>query len=156
MTRGKLGYLTATCILAQRISTNFVLAFDEWLRKNPINLVKHNKHNQCQQPVFNLTHLHGLEVEPLSYVAVAMSVLKVTWHFLPVQFFSLFWFIRPQFQTSQLFDQHGAVAFHAALQHIGFNANRQVTITQNGFNTILDLTTVHEDDLDRLPKHPKA
>lgn len=46
-----------------------------------------------------------------------------------------------------------AVAFRAALQRIGFNAATQDAINENGFLTILDLTTVEEDDLDRLPKH---
>jgi hypothetical protein len=35
-----------------------------------------------------------------------------------------------------------AVAFHAALQHIGFNPNTQAAINQNGVNVIVDLTTV--------------
>jgi hypothetical protein len=46
------------------------------------------------------------------------------------------------------------VAFCAALTCcIGFNDPTQVALNQNGFNTILDLSTVHESDLDRLPKH---
>jgi hypothetical protein len=46
-----------------------------------------------------------------------------------------------------------ANAFRAALGRIGFNAQTQDAMNENGFLTILDLTTVEEDDLDRLPKH---
>jgi hypothetical protein len=46
-----------------------------------------------------------------------------------------------------------AVAFRTALGRIGFNANTQLALEQNGFSTIMDLTTVHESDLDQLPKH---
>lgn len=49
-----------------------------------------------------------------------------------------------------------AVGFRAALQRIGFNQNTQAAINQNGFNVIADLTTVQEDNLDRLPKHLEA
>jgi hypothetical protein len=46
-----------------------------------------------------------------------------------------------------------ANTFRAALGRIGFNAQTQDAMNENGFMTILDLTTVEEDDLDRLPKH---
>lgn len=46
-----------------------------------------------------------------------------------------------------------AIAFRAALQRIGFNAAMQDAINENGFLTILDLTTVEKDDLNHLPKH---
>jgi hypothetical protein len=49
-----------------------------------------------------------------------------------------------------------AVAFRAALTRIGFNDPTQLALNQNGFETILDLTTVHESDLDKLPKHLDA
>ena len=46
-----------------------------------------------------------------------------------------------------------AVAFRAALQRIGFNVATQNAINENGFDTIVDLVSVSEADLDRLPKH---
>jgi hypothetical protein len=49
-----------------------------------------------------------------------------------------------------------ANAFRAALQRIGFNARTHAAINKNGFETILDLATVQEDDLDHLPKHLEA
>jgi hypothetical protein len=49
-----------------------------------------------------------------------------------------------------------AVAFHAALQWIGFNVATQNAINENGFDTIVDLVSVSEEDLDRLPKHLKS
>lgn len=47
-------------------------------------------------------------------------------------------------------------AFRAALQRIGINAPTRTAINENGFETIIDLATVQEDDLDRLPKHLEA
>jgi hypothetical protein len=45
-------------------------------------------------------------------------------------------------------------AFHgAALTRIGFSAQMRDAINQNGFETLLDLVTVQEEDLDKLPKH---
>ena len=49
-----------------------------------------------------------------------------------------------------------ANAFCSALQRIGFNARTHAVINENGFETILDLATVQEDDLNRLPKHLEA
>ena len=49
-----------------------------------------------------------------------------------------------------------AIAFRAALDRIGFNQQTQLALNQNGFETIMDLTTVHESDLDKLPKHLDA
>ena len=46
--------------------------------------------------------------------------------------------------------------FRTALQRIGFNAPTRTAIFENGFETILDLANVQEDDLDRLPKHLEA
>jgi hypothetical protein len=46
-----------------------------------------------------------------------------------------------------------AVTFRSALERIGFNANTRSALNQNGFNEILDLLSVQEEDLDRLPKH---
>ena len=46
-----------------------------------------------------------------------------------------------------------ANAFRNALGRIGFNAAMRNAINENGFETILDLATVQEQDLDRLPKH---
>jgi len=46
-----------------------------------------------------------------------------------------------------------AVAFRAALERIGFNDATINAINENGFETILDLITVEDEDLDRLPKH---
>ena len=47
-------------------------------------------------------------------------------------------------------------AFHTALQQISFNAATHMVIFKNGFETILDLATVQEEDLDKLPKHLEA
>lgn len=49
-----------------------------------------------------------------------------------------------------------AVAFRAALARIGFNDPTQLALNQNGFETLADLLTVHESDLDKLPKHLDA
>jgi hypothetical protein len=49
-----------------------------------------------------------------------------------------------------------AQAFRSALQRIGINAPTRAAINENGFETIIDLSTVQEDDLDRLPKHLEA
>jgi hypothetical protein len=46
-----------------------------------------------------------------------------------------------------------AVTFRSALERIGLNAATRTAFNENGFNEILDLITVQEDDLDRLPKH---
>jgi hypothetical protein len=46
-----------------------------------------------------------------------------------------------------------AVTFRSALERIGFNANTRTALNENGFNEILDLISVQEEDLDRLPKH---
>ena len=46
-----------------------------------------------------------------------------------------------------------ANAFCTALQWIGINAQTRATINENGFETILDLATVQEEDRNRLPKH---
>jgi len=46
-----------------------------------------------------------------------------------------------------------ANAFRNALGRIGFNVATRNAINENGFETILDLATVQEQDLDRLPKH---
>ena len=46
-----------------------------------------------------------------------------------------------------------AVAFRAALQQIGFNVATQEAINENGFETMEDLVSISEEDLDRLPKH---
>jgi hypothetical protein len=46
-----------------------------------------------------------------------------------------------------------AVTFRAALQRMGFNVATQNAINENGFDTIIDLLSVSEEDLDRLPKH---
>jgi hypothetical protein len=47
-------------------------------------------------------------------------------------------------------------AFSAALGRIGINPVTRAAISNNGFATILDLVTVQEENLDRLPKHLKA
>ena len=44
-------------------------------------------------------------------------------------------------------------AFTAALGRIGMNAPTRAAIADNGFATILDLITVQDEDLDKLPKH---
>lgn len=44
-------------------------------------------------------------------------------------------------------------AFTNALDRIGFNAPTRAAMVDNGFLTILDLASVQEADLDRLPKH---
>ena len=49
-----------------------------------------------------------------------------------------------------------ANAFHTALQQIGINAQMHAAINENGFEMILDLATVQEEDLDRLPKQLEA
>jgi hypothetical protein len=49
-----------------------------------------------------------------------------------------------------------ANAFRNALGRIGFNVATRNAINENGFETILDLATVQEEDLDRLPKHLEA
>jgi hypothetical protein len=43
-----------------------------------------------------------------------------------------------------------------ALGRIGINPATRAAISNNGFSTILDLMTVQEEDLDRLPKHLEA
>jgi hypothetical protein len=47
-------------------------------------------------------------------------------------------------------------AFRNALARIGFNVATRTAIAENGFETILDLATVQEEDLDKLPKHLEA
>jgi hypothetical protein len=47
-------------------------------------------------------------------------------------------------------------AFRTALTRIGFNAATRAAIVENGFETILDLATVQDEDLDKLPKHLEA
>ena len=47
-------------------------------------------------------------------------------------------------------------AFTNALNRIGINAATRAAIVENGFQTILDLVTVQDDDLDKLPKHLEA
>ncbi|KAI2502036.1 hypothetical protein MHU86_12439 [Fragilaria crotonensis] len=47
-------------------------------------------------------------------------------------------------------------AFTAALGRIGINPATRVAIAENGFVTILDLATVQDEDLDKLPKHLEA
>ena len=44
-------------------------------------------------------------------------------------------------------------SFTQALERIGFNAPTRAAMVDNGFTTILDLASVQEADLDRLPKH---
>jgi hypothetical protein len=46
-----------------------------------------------------------------------------------------------------------ANTFNAALGRIGINPATRAAIRDNGFDTILDLATVQEDDLNQLPKH---
>ena len=41
-----------------------------------------------------------------------------------------------------------ANAFRSALQQIGINAPTRAVINENGFESIIDLATVQEDDLD--------
>jgi hypothetical protein len=41
----------------------------------------------------------------------------------------------------------------AALGRIGINVPTRAAIAENGFTTILDLATVQDEDLDKLPKH---
>jgi hypothetical protein len=53
-------------------------------------------------------------------------------------------------------NQQAINAFSAALGRIGFNPATRTAISDNGFATILDLVTVQEEDLDKLPKHLKA
>jgi hypothetical protein len=53
-------------------------------------------------------------------------------------------------------NQQAINAFGAALGRIGINPATRVAISDNGFTTILDLATVQEEDLDRLPKHLEA
>ena len=47
-------------------------------------------------------------------------------------------------------------AFTNALVRIGINAATRTAIAENGFQTILDLVTVQDEDLDKLPKHLDA
>jgi hypothetical protein len=47
-------------------------------------------------------------------------------------------------------------AFTNALGRIGINAATRAAIVENGFQTILDLVTVQDEDLDKLPKHLEA
>jgi hypothetical protein len=53
-------------------------------------------------------------------------------------------------------NQQAINAFGAALGRIGINPATRAAISDNGFATILDLATVQEEDLDRLPKHLEA
>jgi hypothetical protein len=46
--------------------------------------------------------------------------------------------------------------FRAALGRIGINVATRTAIAENGFATILDLATVQDEDLDKLPKHLEA
>ena len=47
-------------------------------------------------------------------------------------------------------------AFANALNRIGINAATRAAIVDNGFQSILDLVTVQDEDLDKLPKHLDA
>ena len=47
-------------------------------------------------------------------------------------------------------------AFRTALGRIGINNATRNAIVENGFMTILDLATVQDEDLDKLPKHLEA
>ena len=47
-------------------------------------------------------------------------------------------------------------AFTNALNRIGINAATRAVIVENGFQTIMDLVTVQDEDLDKLPKHLEA
>ena len=49
-----------------------------------------------------------------------------------------------------------AAAFRAALTRIGINAATRAAINENGFNTVQDLVSVQDEDLDKLPKHLEA
>jgi hypothetical protein len=53
-------------------------------------------------------------------------------------------------------NQQAINPFGAALGRIGINPATRAAISDNGFATILDLATVQEEDLDRLPKNLKA
>jgi hypothetical protein len=48
------------------------------------------------------------------------------------------------------------ITFHATLEWLGFNQATCAAINKNGFNEILHLLTVQEEDLDRLPTHLEA
>ena len=47
-------------------------------------------------------------------------------------------------------------AFRNALGRIGINVATRNAIVENGFMTILDLVTLQDEDLDKLPKHLEA
>ena len=47
-------------------------------------------------------------------------------------------------------------AFRTALGRIGINVATRTAIAENGFLTVLDLATVQNEDLDKLPKHLEA
>ncbi|KAI2507354.1 hypothetical protein MHU86_7074 [Fragilaria crotonensis] len=49
-----------------------------------------------------------------------------------------------------------ATAFRAALTRIGINAATRNAINENGFNTVQDLVSVQDEDLNKLPKHLEA
>ncbi|KAI2502113.1 hypothetical protein MHU86_12343 [Fragilaria crotonensis] len=49
-----------------------------------------------------------------------------------------------------------ATAFRNALTRIGINLATRTAIIENGFVTIQDLISVHDKDLDKLPKHLEA
>ena len=53
-------------------------------------------------------------------------------------------------------NQQAINAFGTALGRIGINPTTRAAISDNGFATILDLATVQDEDLDRLPKHLEA
>ena len=47
-------------------------------------------------------------------------------------------------------------AFRNALTRIGINLATRTAINENGFNTVQDLVSVQDKDLDKLPKHLEA
>ena len=49
-----------------------------------------------------------------------------------------------------------ATGFRNALTRIGINAATRAAIVENGFVTVIDLVSVQDKDLDKLPKHLEA
>jgi hypothetical protein len=49
-----------------------------------------------------------------------------------------------------------ATAFRTALTRIGINAATRAAINENGLNTVQDLVSVQDEDLNKLPKHLEA
>ena len=62
-------------------------------------------------------------------------------------------FLNPLIEASTMATAAQTTAFRNALGRIGMNAATRNAIIDNGFASILDLATVQDEDLDKLPKH---